>query len=479
MKFTTYVNVPGDEPEILSPGSSDTSRAEEDILFRHSGSAKRTSHHGRSRSLWYGIAGSLALASALALLAFKGGLFGAQSAQKHYWSEGPHSVVPSAGWGGGSGSAAIPLSSDREVRFGIAAPFTGPSKELGREMALGLNAAFARANEAGGIAGRKVTLVTADDGYEPAKTSAAVARLHEVDGVIGYVGNVGTPTAAVALPYALKNHMLCFGAFTGAGSLRATPPDRYVFNYRPSYAEETEAAVNYLVRVRGIPPGEIAVFAQQDGYGDSGFNGVTKALRALGSATASSTLRLNYTRNSLDLRSALAALAAHPGKIRAVVMIASYRPAAKFIENVRPKNPNVIFTNVSFVGSSALADELKLLGPRFMDDVMVTQTVPSITGFSTIALEYKTALERYSPGEAPENDSFEGYVDGKLMVEAQRRAGRDLSTEQLVSTLENLRGLDLGLGTPLSFSTSEHQASHRIWGTQLTREGTYKAIDLE
>ena len=49
--------------------------------------------------------------------------------------------------------------------------------------------------------------------------------------------------------------------------LRQVPPDHYVFNYRASYSEETEAAVRYLVKVRGVQPNEIAVFAQQDSYG--------------------------------------------------------------------------------------------------------------------------------------------------------------------------------------------------------------------
>jgi hypothetical protein len=83
-------------------------------------------------------------------------------------------------------------------------------------------------------------------------------------------------------------------AFTGAGLLRRDPPDRYVFNYRASYAEETDAVVRYLVKVRRLRPEQIAVFAQQDGYGDSGFSGVAKAVRGLQGGEASSVLRLDY-----------------------------------------------------------------------------------------------------------------------------------------------------------------------------------------
>ena len=148
-------------------------------------------------------------------------------------------------------------------------------------MKLGIEAAFRVINAGGGVQGRQLRLIAADDGYEPARTALTMKQLYEKDQVFAVVGNVGTPTAAVGLPYALDRKMLFFGAFTGAGLLRSDPPDRYVFNYRASYAEETEAVVNYLVKVRRLKPEQIAVFAQQDAYGDSGFAGVAKAIRSL------------------------------------------------------------------------------------------------------------------------------------------------------------------------------------------------------
>src|SRR6266436_1167680 len=129
-------------------------------------------------------------------------------------------------------------------------------------------------------------LNAADDGCEPTRTADAMKQLYEKDQVFGIIGNVGTPTAVVAVPYALERKMLFFGAFTGDNVLRHDPPDRYVFNYRASYAEETDAVVRYLVKLRRIPPRQIAVFAQQDTYGDSGFAGVAKAVRSLGASDA-------------------------------------------------------------------------------------------------------------------------------------------------------------------------------------------------
>src|SRR5262249_49375191 len=106
---------------------------------------------------------------------------------------------------------------DTEIRFGIAAPFSGSARELGRQMKLGIDTAFGMINAAGGINGRQLRLIAADDGYEPTRTTDAMKQLFEKDKIFGIVGNVGTPTATVALPYTLQQRSLFFGAFTGAG----------------------------------------------------------------------------------------------------------------------------------------------------------------------------------------------------------------------------------------------------------------------
>jgi len=377
---------------------------------------------------------------------------------------------------------------DTEIRFGISAPFSGPAKELGQNMKLGIEAAFSVVNANGGVFGRKLRLIAADDGYEPARTTATMTALYEKDQVFGLIGNVGTPTAVVALPYALDRKMLFFGAFTGAGLLRSDPPDRYVFNYRASYAEETAAVVNYLVKVKRLAPEQIAVFAQQDAYGDAGFSGVEKAIRLLRGNTDNPIVRLGYQRNTVDVDDAVAQLQQIQQQalqqktrlpIKAVIMVPAYRAAAKFIEKTRDLYPDMIYTSVSFVGSTALANELMLLGKKYATGVIVTQVVPALEGHSSLVLDYKAALAKYFPGEAPDYVSLEGYVDATVLVAALKQNGAQLDTEKLVATFENLRDLDIGLGTTMNYSRSEHQAVHKVWGTQIDADGRYQPLDLQ
>ena len=367
---------------------------------------------------------------------------------------------------------------DTEIIFGMSAPFSGPAKELGRGMKTGIDLAFAATNEAGGVNGRKLRLVALDDGYEPERTRAVMKDLADTRNVFGFIGNVGTPTAEVAVPFTLEKRMLFFGPFTGAGLLRRDPPDRYVFNFRASYAEETAATVKYLVDVRRILPDEIAVFAQQDGYGDAGFNGVAKTLRKY-NRNPDRALRVGYKRNTSDVGEAVETLLKSRHPVRAVVMVATYKAAAKFIEKVKAERPDIVFTNVSFVGSQALADELMMYGGKVAEGVIVTQVVPLPHSKSTAVLKYQELLPKHSLGEKPDFVSLEGYLAASLLIEGLKRTGPDFTTESLVDALEGMRGVDLGVGATMAFGMSEHQASHKVWGTMLDANGNFQTLEMD
>jgi ABC-type branched-subunit amino acid transport system substrate-binding protein len=365
-----------------------------------------------------------------------------------------------------------------EVLFGMAAALSGPNKEYGRQMKIGIDAAFKAVNEAGGVNGRRLRVLTVDDTYEPQRTVEAMKELYEQHKVFGFVGNTGTPTAAVALPYALQRKMLFFGAYSGGGLLRRDPPDRYVFNFRASYAEETAAIVKYLIQVRHIGPEHIAVFAQQDAFGDGGYAGIAKAMRAL-RPDAKAPFRIGYKRNTIDVTDALQKLRERPIAVRAIVMLALYRPAAALIARVRDLRPNALFVSGSWVDSSALSEELRMLGPRYADGVVVTQVVPNSESSATAVLRYKEAMAKYMPLERTECISLEGYLMANILVEGLRRSGRALDTEKLVAALEGSQEFDLGIGVPIRFGLVEHQGSHKVWGTQLDQAGQYQPIDLE
>jgi ABC-type branched-subunit amino acid transport system substrate-binding protein len=368
--------------------------------------------------------------------------------------------------------------SDREVVLGMASVFSGANRELGRALKAGVEAAFLEVNAAGGVAGRTLRLVAVDDGYEPSRTLPAMRQLVEKDGVFAIVGNVGTPTAAVSVPYCNERKVLFFGPLSGGDLLRKRPPDRYVFNVRPSYAEETAAAVRWLTGARRIAPARIALFAQEDEFGASGVRGAVEELRARGVDPAR-ILQLGYRRNTDDVSAAIETLRARAKDVDAVVMVATYLPAAAFVRKLRDAGLRHLVTDVSAVNSNALAAELAASGPRYTEGVLVTQIVPLPTSRLPGVVRFQEAMVRRGGDDRPGFLALEGWVVGHVLAEAIRRTGRELDTERLVDALERLQDVELGIGAPISFARGDHQGSRQVWGTMLQPDGAWKQVPLE
>ena len=348
-----------------------------------------------------------------------------------------------AGWAGA-----------QDIVLGQSVALTGPSAELGREMQLGAQLYFDSINAAGGIRGRKIVLKTLDDGYEPARSEANTRRFIDED-VLALFGYVGTPTSAASLPLATNAKVPYFGAFSGAELLRA-PFNRYVFNVRASYYDETELIVKQMV-AEGLT--KIAVFYQNDAYGQAGLAGVERALTARKMKVFA---RSTVERNSNDVTAAVGQmLAAAP---EAIVMIGSYGACAEFIKQSKAKGLLARYANVSFVGTRALAKALGTAG----SGVMISQVVPSPWSERyPWVMDYQRMIK--AKGAELSYTSLEGFLAARIMVEALRRGG-DASRDALVRTLESMRDVNLG-GFPVFFSAENHSASKFVELTVLDRNG--------
>ncbi|HYS84211.1 MAG TPA: ABC transporter substrate-binding protein, partial [Bradyrhizobium sp.] len=165
-----------------------------------------------------------------------------------------------------AGAEEAGVSSDT-ILFGQAAALEGPSSALGQGMRQGILAAFMEINARGGVHGRKLKLVSVDDGYEPDRSIVATKKLIEEEKVFALIGAVGTPTSNAAVPVASAARVPFIGPFTGAGFLR-DPKLENVINIRASYAAETEAWVKHLTEDLKIK--KIAIFYQDDTFGRDG-----------------------------------------------------------------------------------------------------------------------------------------------------------------------------------------------------------------
>ena len=341
------------------------------------------------------------------------------------------------------------VTSDR-ILLGQSVALTGPAAELGIQMRNGAKTYFDHINAQGGVHGRKIELITLDDGYEPTRTVPNTKKLIEENKVFALFGYVGTPTSTAALPLFTQAKVPFFGAFTGAEVFRQ-PFNRYIFNVRASYYDETDKIVEQVVSTGGK---NIAVFYQNDGYGQAGLKGVEIAMTK---RNMKITATGAFERNTVNVGDAVKGISATTPD--AVVMIGAYKACAEFIKQMKKSGSASTFYNVSFVGAKALADELGKEG----SGVAISQVMPNINN-KTLKLvkEFHEDFAKYAKAKdiktAPTFFNLEGYVSARLIVEAVRRS-KDASPAGVRKGLEMMKEYDLG-GYTVDFSPSKH------WGSQ-------------
>lgn len=355
--------------------------------------------------------------------------------------------------------------SDQRVLFGQSAAFSGPAQALGTNMRLGIEAAFNEVNDAGGVHGRRLELVSFDDAYEPEAAIANTTRLIDEEQVFALIGAVGTPTSRSATPVAAEAGIPYLTPFTGAAFLR-DPEWENIINLRSSYNQETEEMVARLTEDLGIE--RIAVMYQDDSYGQAGYRGAWDALDRRGMKPISVG---RYPRNTTAVKTGLLDLM--DGSPEAVIIIGAYKPVSALISWARQLEFDPVFVNISFVGSNALAQELGATGAG----VYVTQVVPFPQDDSIpIVASYHRALQSYDPTAEPGFVSLEGYMAGRLAIAGVESCGQEVDRKCF---LDNIRGsgpIDLD-GFFLEYGETDNQGSDKVFLTVIGRDGAYHPID--
>jgi ABC-type branched-subunit amino acid transport system substrate-binding protein len=353
--------------------------------------------------------------------------------------------------------------SGNAIVFGQAAALEGPAAALGQDMRQGLLAAFTEANRAGGVKGRRLELISRDDGYEPNRSIEAVKKLIDEDQVFALVGSVGTPTSLATQPIAADAGVPFIGPFTGAEFLR-NPYKPNVINVRASYFQETEAMVEHLVK--DLEFTRIAILFQDDAFGRAGLAGVQKALERRSMKLVSEG---TFERNTTAVKRAL--LNIRTGIPEAVIMVGPYEPCAAFIKLARQLKLESLFVNISFVGSNSLAKALGGDGAG----VVVTQVVPFPTGDSLpLLVRYRAALRAVEAGAEPGFVTLEGYLVGRLVIAALERIPEVPTRSALVDAISG-SSFDLE-GISLTYRVGDNQGSDAVYLTMIRADGSFQAI---
>ena len=351
---------------------------------------------------------------------------------------------------GAQAGAVDPGVRDKAIVLGMTAPFTGPAGAYGVEMRTVIQAYFDRVNRTGGVNGRRLELVAEDDGYEAEKAVSNTLDLINHEKVFALLASYGSTSTIEAMNRGFgPARVPLVGTISGSdvlrGSTAANANLRYLFNVRASYADETRAIVNQLVS-QGLT--RIAVFYQDDGFGKSGLEGVVTALKSHQLAPVA---QATVARNSVDVAAAVNTLSA--AAPQAIVMVTLYKPTAEFVRAMKKLSQHPQLVALSPVGADMLVKELG-------DDARglgISQVMPyPWSQNSALVKEYQQLMA----GDSSRFSYYgvEAYAMAKLMTEALRLCGRELTRQNLVNVLESLGNVDLG-GLRIGYSADSHAGS--------------------
>ena len=355
--------------------------------------------------------------------------------------------------------------SDDAILFGQAAVLEGPSSALGQRLRQGIVAAFTEINDKGGVHGRKLQLISRDDGYDPDRSVAQTLQLIENDKVFALIGAVGTPTAMATIPITSARNVPFIGPFSGAEFLRDLELPNVV-NIRASYGAEAEAWIKHLTEDRHFS--RIGIFYQDDSFGHDGLLGVKRALAKRGLELAAEG---TFERNTRAVASAWRVIKrAEP---EAIVMVGTYGPCAEFIKLAHRSGAYPTFVNISFVGANALAKEL---GPEG-EGVIVSQVVPFPWDRSLkLVVDYQAAQTAFDPTLTPDFVSLEGYLSGRLAAAALEQAGPQPTRASLLRAINEIGRFDIS-GNVVTVGIRAIEAPPKVFLTVIQKDGTFRAVD--
>ncbi|SBS39685.1 hypothetical protein MSP8887_03944 [Marinomonas spartinae] len=366
--------------------------------------------------------------------------------------------------------------------LGSSMPFTGLNGSMGKEVKIGISIGLQRYQNQQHI---PFKIIYKDDTYDPKKTAKNIRKMIEKDHIIGMINNVGTPTAVVSAKIAQQEKILLYAPISGSNFLRPPAEDpsfRYLINYRSSYEEEVTRIFNALMAATPFSEQDLVLFSQDNTIGSGGANWIDNLLLQHFNDTNPHYLKVSYDRDAAVVENAVADLLLVTPTPKYIFLIASGKPAAKFVRLVRQYGLDPVFIGVSFVGTSTFANSLKDVDAR----VFITRVVPPLEQTDLPIVQEFLADKKKFLATLPKNKQdtftasalmFESYISTRILIKALEKEPY-IDQYNLIDALEKLGEFDLGLGSPLRLDATHHQASHSIWLTYL-KNGQYIPIEFE
>ncbi|MEP6506349.1 MAG: ABC transporter substrate-binding protein, partial [Betaproteobacteria bacterium] len=342
-------------------------------------------------------------------------------------------------------AAAPALAAD--IVIGQSAPLTGGNAGLGNDIRNGALAYFKKVNDAGGIGGNAIKLVTLDDKNDTKLSAANTATLVNEDNVVALFGYASSTLSVPAMPVVLDKKVPFFAPFTGADTIRKQ--NDYVFTVRATYADEIQKIINFWGSLGST---RVTVLHYDDPVGKDNFDTVAKVLEKFGKKPVSVSIKRNADVTDLNMREVIAS------EPSIIVVTTLYAPVAQLVRKLKGAGKQYMMTSLSFAGASQIA---KALGPDAAG-ISVALTVPTPTTQSIpVVRECGEAWAALGQKETMSVTALEACIAAKVLVEGMRKTVGAINRVSLQRSLSAIGRYDAG-GYVVEFKPGFHHGGSYV-----------------
>lgn len=364
--------------------------------------------------------------------------------------------------------AGDPGVTDTEIKIGDVNIMTGPASFIGRAVSVGSKIAAGEINEAGGIHGRKITIVTEDDGYIPSRSFQALTKLIDVDGIFALNGTSGTANVLAMMPLIEENELPTV-VTTAPNELVYDPVRPTVFTIGASYSDAFYGQLKYIHEKMAPANPVYGLIRQDDDFGVAVEHGYDRALKEFGVKDAA---RIRFKKGTANFTAEVAQM-----KQAGVTVLANggiIAGAANILGEARKLGMDM---QVASVWSEDMPPSVNLTAPagyNYLVADYVALSGPAIEAFMEKAKKYASAEEI----AAMNRYTYVTYIGLKALAEAMSQCGKELTRACTVEKLRGLKNFDTGgISAPLSFDNEQQLSGTALAIYQLNAaDKSFKAL---
>ena len=355
-----------------------------------------------------------------------------------------------------------PGVTDTEIKIGQTMPYSGPASSYGT-VGKAEAAYFAKVNAEGGVNGRKISLISVDDGYSPPRTVEQVRRLVEQEEVLLIFSVLGTPTNAAVQKY--LNAKKVPQLFCASGGSEFGDPQHFpwTMGWRPNYRSEARVYAKYILKTR--PDAKIGVLYQNDDLGKDYLKGLHEGLGEKAGSMIVSQVSYEVTDPTVDSQ----IVTLNASGANTLLNFSTPKAAAQAIRKVydlgwRPLHfvANVGSSVATVLKPAGLEKSIGLFTAAFLKDPTDKQwqNDPSYR-------EWLAWMKQYYPeGDTADFYNVYGYGLAQTLVHVLKQSGDDLTRDNIIRQAASVKNLALPMvlpGVKVNTSPTDYYPIKQMW----------------